>query len=163
VLQPSRPVSAPSRRALLFAPAVAVLAGRPARAQRPRERTDTLAILTRSGPVAFTVELAITPDEHARGLMFRKSLPERHGMLFDFGAEQEVAFWMRNTLIPLDMLFIAADGVIRHLHENATPLSEEPIPSRYPVRAVLEIAGGSARRLGIAIGDRVVHPIFARG
>jgi uncharacterized membrane protein (UPF0127 family) len=151
------------RRGLVLSPIVAALVGRPARSQRPLRRTDTLTILTRSGPVAFTVELAITPDEHARGLMFRKSLPERHGMLFDFGAEQEVAFWMRNTLIPLDMLFIGGDGTIRHLHENATPLSEEPIPSRYPVRAVLELAGGSARRFGIAIGDRVVHPIFARG
>jgi len=151
------------RRGLVLSPIVAALVGRPARSQRPPGRTDTLTILTRSGPQAFTVEFAIAPDEHARGLMFRKSLPERHGMLFDFGAEQEVAFWMRNTLIPLDMLFIGGDGTIRHLHENATPLSEEPIPSRYPVRAVLELAGGSARRFGIAIGDRVVHPIFARG
>ncbi|MCS6877519.1 MAG: DUF192 domain-containing protein, partial [Geminicoccaceae bacterium] len=103
------------------------------------------------------------PEELARGLMFRTELPERQGMLFDFGTEQPVFFWMRNTFIPLDMLFIGADGVIRHLHENAVPLSEEIIPSRYPVRAVLEINGGLARRLGIRAGDRVRHRIFRAG
>ncbi|BCX16982.1 MAG: hypothetical protein KatS3mg117_0664 [Geminicoccaceae bacterium] len=153
----------PSRRALVLAVVAGAAVGRPARAQRRPELQRTLEIVTRIGTVSFTIELAITPDELARGLMFRASLPERHGMLFDFGREQEVAFWMRNTLIPLDMLFIGADGVVRHLHENATPLSEEAIPSRYPVRAVLEIAGGSARRLGIAVGDRVRHPIFGPG
>lgn len=150
-----------TRRAfLLLAPALAVVVVGRARAA---PRAETLAILTRTGPVTFTVELALTPEQHARGLMFRKELPERHGMLFDFGVEQEVSFWMRNTFVPLDMLFIGADGVIRHLHENAKPLSEDAIPSRYPVRAVLEIPGGSTRRLGIAVGDRVRHRIFESG
>lgn len=153
-----------TRRASLLAVTVTtVFRPAPAGSQMPPLRVEPLAVLTRTGRVDFTVELALTPEQKARGLMFRKSLPERHGMLFDFGEEQEVGFWMRNTLIPLDMLFIGRDGVVRHLYENAVPLSEEVIPSRYPVRAVLEIAGGSSRRLGIAIGDRVLHRIFGTG
>lgn len=153
-------MSVTTRRRALAAPALLLARPYPIAAQAARE---PLSILTRGGAVAFTVELALTPEQHARGLMFRTELPERHGMLFDFGVEQQLSFWMRNTLIPLDMLFIGRDGVIRHLHENATPLSEEPIPSRWPARAVLEIIGGSARRLGVAVGDRVVHRIFAAG
>ncbi len=149
-----------SRRAVIVGSGALLATPRHGTAVPPAER---LNIVTRTGPVEFTVELALTPEQHAKGLMFRTELPERHGMLFDFGYEQPVTFWMRNTLIPLDMLFIGGDGVIRHLHERATPLSEEPIPSRGPVRAVLEIAGGSARRFGITVGDRVVHRIFAGG
>jgi hypothetical protein len=155
------PVS--TRRAALAASALTLARARPGSAQAVPAVREPLSILTRGGALAFTVELALTPEQHARGLMFRTELPERHGMLFDFGSEQHLSFWMRNTLIPLDMLFIGRDGVIRHLHENATPLSEEPIPSRQPARAVLEIIGGSARRLGVAVGDRVVHRIFAPG
>jgi hypothetical protein len=81
-------------------------------------------------------------------------------MLFDFQDEQHVAFWMRNTLIPLDMIFIGADGVVRRVHARAVPHDETTIPSGVPVRAVLEIAGGEAARLGIRPGDRVRHPIF---
>jgi uncharacterized membrane protein (UPF0127 family) len=81
-------------------------------------------------------------------------------MLFDFYQEQPVSFWMKNTLIPLDMIFIAADGTIRHIHSNAVPLSTDPIPSQFPVRGVLEINGGSAKLLGIKPGDKVRHPIF---
>jgi uncharacterized membrane protein (UPF0127 family) len=81
-------------------------------------------------------------------------------MLFDFYHEQKVSFWMKNTLIPLDMLFIAGDGTIRHIHANAKPLSTDTIPSEYPVRAVLEINGGTAALLGIKPGDKVKHPIF---
>lgn len=153
----------PSRRVLLVAPALGLLVATSTGRGQAATPGETLTILTRNGPVVFTVELALTPEQHARGLMFRKELPARHGMLFDFGTEQEVSFWMRNTLIPLDMVFIDGKGVIRHLHENAQPLSEDAIPSRYPVRAVLEIVGGSARRFGIAVGDRVRHRIFAAG
>jgi uncharacterized protein len=81
-------------------------------------------------------------------------------MLFDFYREQPVVFWMKNTLIPLDMVFIAADGTIRHVHANAVPLSTDTIPSEAAVRCVLEINGGSARLLGIKAGDTVKHPIF---
>lgn len=153
-------MAAPTRRRMLAGTCLVILPVRAVMAQPGPARGEPLTILTRAGPVAFTVELALTPEQHARGLMFRKELPERHGMLFDFGVEQQVSFWMRNTLIPLDMLFIGRDGTIRRLHEQATPLSEEPIPSGQPVRAVLEIIGGSARRLGVAVGDRVRHRIF---
>jgi len=122
---------------------------------------DTLTIDTPSGPVAFTIELALTPEEQARGLMFRNSLAERHGMLFDFGAEREVNMWMKNTLIPLDMLFIRADGTIHHIAAQTEPLSLDVIGSGGDVKAVLEIAGGAAKTLGIAQGAKVHHAIFS--
>ena len=81
-------------------------------------------------------------------------------MLFDFYQEMPVSFWMKNTLIPLDMVFIAGDGTVKHIHANAVPLSTDAIPSEFPVRAVLEINGGSAALLGIKPGDKVKHPIF---
>jgi uncharacterized protein len=95
--------------------------------------------------------------------MFRQSLPADAGMLFDFGETRPVAFWMKNTLIPLDMLFIAADGGIADIHERAVPRSEATIEARVPVRAVLELNGGTVARLGIKRGDRVHHPIFGTG
>lgn len=152
-----------TRRGLLLAGTAIALGGVVSVHAQPARPLEPLQIVTRNGVEEFRVELAQTPEELARGLMFRRELPERQGMLFDFLAEQHVGFWMRNTLIPLDMLFIGADGVIRHLHENAVPLSEETIASRYPVRAVLEINGGLARKLGIRPGDRVRHRIFAGG
>jgi len=81
-------------------------------------------------------------------------------MLFDFYQDAPVSFWMKNTLIPLDMVFIGGDGTIRHIHANAVPLTTDPVPSEFPVRAVLEINGGSAKLLGIKPGDKVKHPIF---
>ncbi len=151
-----------NRRALVLAAGGALLAAPSLGAGARRRPLEPLSILTQKGVEQFEVEVVREPEELSRGLMFRRELPERQGMLFDFGFEQPVYFWMRNTFIPLDMLFIGADGTIRHLHENAVPLSEEPIPSRYPVRAVLEINGGLSRRLGIRPGDRVRHPIFTR-
>jgi uncharacterized membrane protein (UPF0127 family) len=108
----------------------------------------------------FTVELANTPAERERGLMFRESLPPDAGMLFDFQKPHVVAFWMKNTLIPLDMLFIGGDGRIRRIAERAVPLSLTPISSGVPVQAVLELNSGTAARLKLKPGDRVVHPIF---
>ena len=87
-------------------------------------------------------------------------LPDGQGMLFDFHREQSTAFWMKNTFISLDMIFIGGDGRIRHIAENTVPLTEAVVPSRGPVRAVLEVIAGTARKLGIAVGDRVAHPIF---
>jgi uncharacterized protein len=124
---------------------------------------DTIDIVTQTGVHAFSVELATTPAEHERGLMFRKELPEGRGMLFDFQTPQEVQFWMRNTYIPLDMIFIAADGHIVHTAENAKPMSDDLIPSVHPVRAVLEVIAGTVRKLGIAPGDRVTGSIFGKG
>jgi uncharacterized protein len=123
---------------------------------------QVLEIATKTGVHAFTVELAATDAERAKGLMFRKSLPPRHGMLFDFERDQVVGMWMRNTYISLDMIFIRADGTIARVAENTEPLSERVISSGVPVRAVLEVVGGTARRLGIAPGDRVAHPMFRR-
>ena len=124
---------------------------------------DTIDIVTQSGVHAFSVELATNTAEHERGLMYRKELPEGHGMLFDFQTEQPVQFWMHNTYIPLDMIFIAADGRIVHVAENAKPMSDDLIPSVRPVRAVLEVIGGTAHKFGIAPGDRITGSIFGKG
>jgi uncharacterized membrane protein (UPF0127 family) len=121
----------------------------------------SLEIASKTGVHAFSVELATNDAERARGLMFRKELPEGHGMLFDFQREQDVSFWMENTYISLDMIFIRADGLILSIAENTEPRSTRTIPSGGPVRGVLEVIGGTARKLGIAPGDRVAHPIFS--
>ncbi len=122
----------------------------------------TLEIVTKTGVHAFTVEIAQTDDERATGLMNRRSLPEGRGMLFDFKREGPVSFWMKNTYIPLDMIFIRADGRILRIAENTEPLSERMVPSGGPILGVLEVIGGTSRKLGIAPGDRVAHPIFQR-
>jgi uncharacterized membrane protein (UPF0127 family) len=129
-------------------------------ARAPAADQQTLEIVSRTGVHVFSVELAVTEEQRARGLMFRKELPDGQGMLFDFGREQEIAMWMKNTLIPLDMIFIAAGGRILRIAENTEPMSTRIIPSGGPVRAVLEVAGGTAKRYGIAAGDRVAHPWF---
>src|SRR6185437_5487943 len=121
---------------------------------------QTLEIASKTGVHVFSVEVADNDAERAKGLMYRKDLAEGRGMLFDFHRDQEVSFWMQNNYIPLDMIFIRGDGRILRIEENTEPLSTRLIPSRGPVRAVLEVTGGSARKLGIAPGDRVASPIF---
>ena len=121
---------------------------------------QTLEIASKSGVHAFQVEMAITPEEKEHGLMFRRELPDGQGMLFDFQTDQNVAFWMKNTYIPLDMIFIRGDGSILRIAENTEPLSDRLVPSGGPVRAVLEVIGGTARKLGIAPGDHVTGSIF---
>ena len=121
---------------------------------------SSLVIATGAREIKFEVELALDDAHRSHGLMFRKKLGPYEGMLFDFSQEMPVSFWMKNTLIPLDMLFIAGDGTIKHIHANAVPLTTDAIPSQFPVRAVLEINGGSAALLGIKAGDKVKHPIF---
>lgn len=121
---------------------------------------QTLEIASKSGVHAFAVELAVTPEQQSRGLMFRQTLPEGQGMLFDFKREQELTFWMKNTYVSLDMIFIRGDGRILRIAENTEPLSERLIHSGGPVRAVLEVVAGTAHKLGIEPGDRVAHPIF---
>jgi len=123
----------------------------------------TLEIVSKTGVHAFTVELASNDAERAKGLMFRKELPEGRGMLFDFDREQPVSFWMHNTLISLDMIFIRGDGRILRIAENTEPFSDRLIPSGGPVRAVLEVAAGTAHKLGIVPGDRVEGAIFKTG
>jgi uncharacterized membrane protein (UPF0127 family) len=120
----------------------------------------TLEIASKTGVHVFAVEIADTEAQRAKGLMFRKELPDGQGMLFDFQREQEVSFWMKNTYIPLDMIFIRRDGRILRIAENTEPLSTRIIPSGGPVRAVLEVIGGTARKFGIAPGDQVAYPIF---
>ena len=124
---------------------------------------DTIEIVTRTGVHAFSVELATNTAERAVGLMYRKELPEGRGMLFDFHDEQPVQFWMHNTYISLDMIFIASDGRVVHVAENAKPMSDDLIPSGRPVRAVLEVIAGTARKFGIAAGDRVTGSFFGKG
>ncbi len=121
---------------------------------------NIVEIASKTGVHAFAVELATTDAERAQGLMNRKELPEGQGMLFDFHRDQEVGFWMKNTYISLDMIFIRSDGRIMRIAENTQPLSETIVPSNGPVRAVLEVIAGTSRKLCIAVGDRVAHPIF---
>ena len=121
---------------------------------------QALEIVSKTGVHTFAVEMAVTPEEQARGLMFRRELPEGQGMLFDFQREQPATFWMKNTYVSLDMIFIRADGRILRIAENTVPLSEALVPSGGPVRAVVEVVAGTARKLGIAPGDQVAHPIF---
>jgi hypothetical protein len=122
--------------------------------------TSELTIISASGPHRFKVELAETPAQMTQGLMFRTSLPPDAGMLFDYRQPTAATMWMRNTLIPLDMLFVDAQGRIVNIHERAVPQSLDVIAAAEPVRAVIELNGGTAARLGIEPGDRVVHPIF---
>ena len=107
----------------------------------------------------FTAELAISQAEQERGLMFRTSLPSDRAMLFVFDPPQEVQFWMKNTLIPLDMIFVRADGIIAGIKQDAKPESLDIIPSPEPVADVIEVAGGTARALGVHVGDYVAVPI----
>jgi uncharacterized membrane protein (UPF0127 family) len=153
-----RILNRPGRRLFLAAP-LALMAGA-ARAQDVKFERSSLVVVTSAREIKFDIELALDDVQRSRGLMFREKLGPYEGMLFDFHREQPVSFWMKNTLIPLDMIFIAADGTIRHIHANAVPKSEETIPSGHPVRGVFEINGGSARLLGIKPGDKVKHAIF---
>lgn len=108
----------------------------------------------------FSIELALSGKEQERGLMWRKSLPEMHGMLFVFHSMKQRGFWMKNTLIPLDMIFIEDDGRIGHIHSNAQPLDEAVVSSGGDAMAVLEINGGLSDKLGLQAGDMVLHTAF---
>jgi len=120
-----------------------------------------LAIVTASGARHdFRIELAVTPDQRAQGLMHRKALAPDAGMLFVYARSGDVAMWMKNTLISLDMLFISAEGEILRIAERTEPLSLATIQSGSPAKGVLEIAAGTAARLGIRPGDRILHPAF---
>ena len=125
-------------------------------------KTEGLDVATARGVYHFTVEVADTDKTREYGLMFRKSLAPNRGMLFDFKTVQPVTFWMENTLIPLDMLFIAPDGRVISVARNAVPLSKSLIPSGGPVLGVLEIKGGRAAAIGVEPGDRVQNQIFRK-
>ena len=123
-------------------------------------KTEPLDILSADKRHAFRVEVMRTNEDRGRGLMFRRSMPADHGMLFDFERDQIVLMWMKNTYLPLDMLFVLADGRIHRIEANTEPESEKTISSGVAVRAVLELNAGSAARLGLKPGDRLVHPMF---
>jgi len=141
---------------LALASAVCLFASLDARAAS----VQPLEIVTKTGVHVFSVEMATTEEEKTTGLMYRKELPDGKGMLFDFSPEQEVSMWMKNTYIPLDMIFIRADGRILRIAENTEPLSTKIIPSRGLAKGVLEVIAGTAQKYGIAPGDRVAHPLF---
>ncbi|WLR94157.1 DUF192 domain-containing protein [Shinella zoogloeoides] len=132
-------------------------------AARAEEKFDTqpLTIVTRDGKShAFTVELAVTPRQREQGLMNRREMAEDRGMLFAFGETRQVFMWMKNTYLPLDMLFLGKDGKIRTIKENAEPLSEAIIDSKGPIDYVLELNGGTVKRLGIRTGNRVENELI---
>jgi hypothetical protein len=122
----------------------------------------TLVLKTDSGDHNFSVEVATTDQERALGLMFRRSLPENAGMLFLYDRPQPAAMWMKNTLIPLDMVFISADGKVHRIEANAEPHSTALIPSEGPVVGVLELNGGEAAKIGLKRGDKVLYPGIAK-
>jgi uncharacterized membrane protein (UPF0127 family) len=139
---------------------VALLGGASFAQERPPLPVETIQIDTTTGKKIFTVEVAADVISQQRGLMYRRLLASNAGMLFEFHEEARVAFWMKNTPLPLDMLFIRGDGTVASVQANATPYSVDTIPSGEPVRAVLEINGGQADALGIKPGDKVRAAIF---
>jgi len=121
---------------------------------------EPLSISTASGKHDFQVEVMLTDDEQQRGMMFRRSLDDDKGMLFPFASERIATFWMENTYLPLDMIFIKADGTIQRIEKQAEPLSTRTISSGAPVLAVLEVIGGLSDKLGIKPGDKVTYSAF---
>jgi uncharacterized membrane protein (UPF0127 family) len=140
----------------LAAWALGVLAANGARA----DEFDSLSIVTASGVHAFKVEVAASEAARETGLMRRRYMPADRGMLFEFDREAPVSFWMKNTYIPLDMIFIARNGSVTRIAADAEPLSEALVPSGGPCAAVLELNGGTAARIGAKVGDRVRHRFF---
>jgi len=125
--------------------------------------TDRIRLLTGGGQAHdLTVELAIAPEQREHGLMFRRQMAPDHGMLFDFEQDQPVTMWMKNTYLPLDMVFIRTDGTVSRIAADTEPLSTAIISSGGPVQAVLELNAGTAAKLGIAPGDRIEHPMFRK-
>lgn len=150
---------------LLMAIAATAWGEEPAPAASPAGLTlDEVVIRTEGGAeLRFTVELAVTPDQQRHGLMFREEMAMDEGMLFLFDTVQPRSFWMRNTLISLDMLFIAPDGRILNIAERTVPQTDDSHPSAGPASAVLEINGGLSALLGISAGDLVLHDAFGTG
>src|SRR3979490_2865828 len=147
-----------AQRWMVVLAAVALCAFAGARAQAAS--VQPLEIVTKSGVQVFSVEMATTEQEKETGLMFRKELAAGKGMLFDFSPEQQCSMWMKNTFISLDMIFIRADGRILRIAENTEPQSTRTISSGGPAKGGLEVIAGTAKKYGIAPGDRVAHPLF---
>jgi uncharacterized protein len=144
-----RPLRALAAAVLLVGLAVAAAAA---------AKLETLVFETAGGPRAFQIEVAATPEQRETGLMYRRSMPDDYGMLFDFGGPQEITMWMKNTYVSLDMVFVSEEGRVTRIAERTEPLSTRIISSGGKARYVVEIAGGAARRIGLKPGDRVVHP-----
>ena len=151
--------SAPMRRlcavllALLLVPAMLV-------APVEALRRETLTLQTAAGSHVIDIEVAESKEDKAQGLMHRSSLPDNGGMLFVNAAPREIIMWMKNTLIPLDMVFIRADGVVHRIEAGTEPYSETIIRSNGDVLGVLELNAGTAQRLGLKPGDHAVHAAF---
>jgi len=126
----------------------------------PNAQTEQLTIETSRGPVRLNVEIADDEAERNHGLMYRQSLPDDRGMLFHFQAPERASFWMRNTPLSLDIIFIGVDGRILNIADHTTPFSDDAVPATGVTRGVLEIRAGRAEALGIQPGDRVRHRIF---
>jgi uncharacterized membrane protein (UPF0127 family) len=149
------------RRHLLAALALLPAAARAQTGPQPRLPEEPLTFITRDGTRhEFRVEMALNWNQQMVGLMFRPSVGPNEGMLFDWGVSRESQMWMRNTITSLDMVFITAEGRIRRIAERTVPYSEATIPSGGPVRATLELAAGTAERLGLRPGDQVIQRIF---
>lgn len=127
-------------------------------AQSVAAEANEIVAVTSTGRHVFTIEWARTPPEREKGLMGRESMAADHGMLFDFGAEQSVDFWMKNTPLSLDMVFIDGDGKVRRIEARTKPFSLDIIPGGAPVRYVLEVVGGESERIGLAPGDTIEIP-----
>lgn len=142
--------------AILVLAAVLSILTSPARAL-PRSE---LLVQTASSEFRFDVEIADEPAERAEGLMYRETMADNAGMLFLYPAPQKVQFWMKNTPMSLDIVFVRADGTIAHIAANTTPFSEDMIPSGEEVVAVLEVKAGMMHQLGVRVGDRLKHPTY---
>lgn len=125
-----------------------------------QEKLEALTIETSGGKHSFLVEVMRTEPQRERGLMFRRFLPNDRGMLFDFKSEQPLMMWMKNTYLPLDMIFISRSGKVVGIAQNTEPLSERIISSGAPASAVLEVNAGTVIKIGLGIGDKIRHPLF---
>ena len=125
-----------------------------------RLKREQMTLVTASGEIPISIEVAETLEQKSKGLMFRKSLDDKAGMLFPYDRPQEITMWMKNTYIPLDMVFIKADGTIHRIEAMTEPFSEATVASQGPVTSVLELNGGAAARLGLKAGDTVRHAVF---
>jgi uncharacterized membrane protein (UPF0127 family) len=151
----------PSRLILAFAFCVFAVLPVAAKEKPIDFPTGSLTIEQKDGDkLVFNIELATTNEQQMRGLMFRETMAANAGMLFLYPQERIITMWMKNTILPLDMIFADRQGVVVSVHANAVPYSEDVISSRAPALAVLEVNAGTAAKLGIREGDRLVHPGF---
>ena len=150
------------RRAWLAVAITAALAAFDQTPARAESDLETVTITSGGEAHVFQVEIAKDEAQRAQGLMNRRFMPANRGMLFEFEQNAPVSFWMKNTYIPLDMIFIARDGKITHIEANTEPFSEAIISSQGPAFAVLEVNAGAASKLGLKVGDVVKHALFKR-